>query len=102
MVVQLSDLNGDGRADVVGYNPTSGDWLTAESAVSAAPFVVEQGVWQPGLLVATGDLRADGRGDIVLYDPVTGVAFELFPLAPGRFEIHSENWIPDAVLIGRQ
>lgn len=69
-----SDLNGDGRSDLIWYNAASGStaaWLmngfsptTTATLYSGAFFG-----WKP---VATGDFNGDGKGDIVWYNPTTG------------------------------
>ncbi len=48
--VHLADLNGNGRVDVVLYNPTSGQWFRCLNAATGV-FSYTTGVWQPGLTI---------------------------------------------------
>ena len=100
--IHATDLDGDRRDDVFGYNPATGEWLTAMNLTSGQfAAAVTGGTWTAGLSIATGDVNADGRGDVVLYDPGTGIWFEGLTVSPGVFAFGSVNWLPEATIIGR-
>jgi hypothetical protein len=97
--IHATDLDGDGRDDIVGYNPTDGQWLTA---LAAEQFAVTGGdAWSAGASVATGDLNGDGRSDVVFYDPGTGLWLQAISVGPGAFIYSSGSALPGASLIGR-
>jgi hypothetical protein len=69
--VRLLDVNGDGRADIVGLQST-GAWL---AIIPNGPNYDSTllGVWNtPNMQVVTGDVNGDGRDDILGFDPETG------------------------------
>ena len=65
--VQVADVNGDGRADIVGRT-NAGDWWVAKANDTGTGFVNERwGHWAPVTWqdVHVADVNGDGRADIV-------------------------------------
>jgi hypothetical protein len=48
----VSDFDGDGRGDLLLYNPTSGAWYRAQNA-GAGTFSYTNGVWSSNLTIVT-------------------------------------------------
>jgi uncharacterized delta-60 repeat protein len=68
-VATLGDYDGDGKADLVVFRPSSGTWYVLNSTgstVSAVTFGVATDVPVPG------DYDGDGRADIAVYRPSSG------------------------------
>src|SRR5262245_20686806 len=65
-----ADFNGDGKADVAGFNTSTGEWLVGASTGSAFPSTVWT-TWSPSVtwVVRTGDFNGDGKADIAGFDP---------------------------------
>ncbi|WP_052566686.1 lectin-like protein [Candidatus Magnetobacterium casense] len=68
------DLNGDGKADIVWLNTTSGDvaaWLMDGTKITSGGYLTNgmPNEWQ---IAAKGDLNGDGTTDIVLQNTTTG------------------------------
>ena len=51
--IQAGDFNGDGRGDLLLYNPTTGVWFQARNLVLGS-FSYTSGIWSAGLSVVTG------------------------------------------------
>ncbi|MBV8755033.1 MAG: VCBS repeat-containing protein [Hyphomicrobiales bacterium] len=92
--LNLADINGDGRMDVVASFQNANGWqLVAATSVgggtfsqaSAGSFV---GFNATGWLVASGDLNGDGRTDFLLYRASTSMlqAYLAFSKGDGTFE----------------
>jgi hypothetical protein len=83
-------LDGNGRDDVLLYNPVTGEWTLLVNAAGAVKSV--SGTWLPRLTITTGDVNGDGRRDVVLYDAKSGASVIALSVAPGRFEYRSGDW----------
>jgi uncharacterized delta-60 repeat protein len=66
------DYDGDGKADLVIFRPTSGTWYVLGSLTST---VVPFGFGQSGDLPVPGDYDGDGRADIAVYRPSSSTWF---------------------------
>lgn len=81
LLVNLADFNGDGIADLLWWNPQTGEavvWLLDQAVGSGPGDWLVKAMWSPGVMTGnvtlsyTGDLNADGRADIVWRDYITG------------------------------
>jgi CSLREA domain-containing protein len=71
--VDRHDFNGDGKADIVWHNPTTGEngmWLMGGFTVQAASAIA--GISPPWQVAGTGDFNGDGIADILWRNPQTG------------------------------
>jgi hypothetical protein len=66
----LSDMNGDGRDDVLVYDEVTGDYSLALSR--SEKFVRTQGRWAAGWQVVPARLNADAAADLLLYSATNG------------------------------
>src|SRR5260370_32686306 len=71
--VLTADFTGDGKADIAGFDTTTGQWTVGASTGSAFPSTV-WAVWSPSIpwVVRTGDFNGDGNTDIAGFDPFSG------------------------------
>ena len=86
-IVATSDLNGDGKTDILWHHPSSGElqaWLmNGPRIVRRAPLLAEDGsvlkLHAPRRVVSSHDVDGDGKPDLVLHNRVTGTT-QLFLL----------------------
>ena len=72
--VQLGDLNGDGRADLIGRALQSGQWFAGLSTGTTLTTSLWD-AWATGVTwadVRLGDLNGDGKADLIGRDLATG------------------------------
>jgi RHS repeat-associated protein len=70
------DFNGDGKTDVAGYDPTTGNWIVGLSNGNGGFTTQTWGNWSPSVdwsNVVVGDFNGSGLADIAAYDPASGV-----------------------------
>ena len=97
--LQIADLDGDGRDDVFGYDPASGQAVMAMSTANGR-FSVTAAAWTAGWTVAIGDLNGDGRDDVALYDAATGIWIQCVSTGDGTFAYTSGTALSDATPVG--
>ena len=76
-IPSLADLNGDGRLDLIVYDPVTGAFVsraasTAGTNIYLAATTTPLGIPNDRPLPAIADLNSDGRLDLTVFDPVTG------------------------------
>jgi hypothetical protein len=72
--ILVSDLNADGRDDVVAYDPLTGATVLA-SPDKTGTFAERRLAWPSFMRLHAGDINADGLRDIVGYETRTGRGF---------------------------
>ena len=68
--IDHGDFDGDGRDDVLLYQPLSGIWFVALTRTTGV--LLSHGSWEPGWRPYVGDLSGDGRADVLIYEFGTG------------------------------
>ena len=72
--MRTADLDGDGRADVNVYRPSTGTWFNLTSSTNYALFETFQ--WGlPGDIPVSSDYDGDGTTDLAVWRPFTGEWF---------------------------
>jgi hypothetical protein len=71
---RANDLDGDGKADLTVYRPSSGDWYTRQSSTNFATWASFQ--WGlTGDVPVPGAYDGDSKTDVAVYRPATGQWF---------------------------
>ncbi|OFW22600.1 MAG: hypothetical protein A3G21_24605 [Acidobacteria bacterium RIFCSPLOWO2_12_FULL_66_21] len=90
VVPPVSDFDGDGRADLTVYRPSTGMWYTRLSATNYAGSTQLQ--WGlPGDVRVPGDYDGDRRSDVAVYRPSSGVWHIRFS-STGFATSRAEQW----------
>jgi hypothetical protein len=66
------DLNGDGKSDLLWYNPASGQttaWLMDGTAAASSVVLLSDPIWK---IIKTADFNGDGMTDLLWYNASTG------------------------------
>ncbi len=74
----VADFDGDGRQDILWYDPTTSIAMLWFGNADRTFTSVALPLLAPGLEIAAGDFDGDGRADILLYSPAYGVALVAF------------------------
>ena len=93
------DVNNDGAADLVAYDPVTGSRFFAFSDPRNLGFTSgATSAWSSGWTVSPGDFDGDGRGDLFFYNPATGRAIKARSTGPETFVYKEFAWQPGGQL----
>jgi Pterin binding enzyme/FG-GAP-like repeat len=88
----LEDM-GDGKADVILYNPTNGNAATGIGTGSG--FTFTPFIFSPGFTsVRLADCTGDGKADLTVYNKVNAAAYFGTGTGTGTFNFQSLFWSP--------
>ena len=87
--IRLQDFNGDGRADVLGY-----DSETGRSAMAFGAGIL-RAQWPAGWQVVAGDLNGDGKSDLIFFKPATSEWGQGITRSAGVFAFTQGRWRDD-------
>ena len=89
------DINNDGAADLLAYDPVSGARFFAFGDPRNLGFTAgATSTWASGWTVLPGDFNADGRADLFFYNAVTGRAIKAVSTATEVFAYTEISWSP--------
>jgi hypothetical protein len=89
------DINNDGAADLLAYDPSTGARFFAFGDPRNPGFTVgTTATWASGWTVLPGDFNADGRADLFFYNSVTGRAIKAVTTATEVFAYTEFAWSP--------
>ena len=86
-IVTPGDFDGDGRDDLLFYEPASGEWVLARNR--GPTFTLDRGVWSSGWVPRAGDFDGDGRSDVLIYEVETGRWVQAISDGSGGFGLTS-------------
>ena len=69
---RLADYDGDGKADLVLFRPSTGAWQVVKSTTNTATTLTIEAGLSDGVPIA-GDFDGDGKADVAFYQPITGM-----------------------------
>ena len=73
------DFDGDGRADLGVFRPSSGTWFLRLSSAQYSIYATKTIRWgQAGDVPMPGDYDGDGKTDVAVFRPSTGVWYITF------------------------
>jgi hypothetical protein len=90
--ILVSDLNADGRDEVIAYDPRTGASVLA-TADSSGSLLERRVTWPAAARIYVGDFNGDGSQDIVGYDAVTGRGFVALN-GKREFTVSEAQWGP--------
>src|SRR6185295_91257 len=85
-----TDFNGDGIADTLSYNPTTGAWSMSVTGAGT----VGSGSWPTGLAVRPLDLDGNGLTDMFGYNATSGAWMKAIDNGAGGFTTVTGTWWP--------
>src|SRR5262249_3613748 len=86
----IIDFNGDGIADTLSYNASTGAWSTNVTGSGTAA----SGVWPTGLAVQSVDLDGNGLTDMFGYNSTSGAWMKAVSNGQGGFTTVTGTWWP--------
>jgi hypothetical protein len=90
------DIDDDGAADVLAYDPASGSRFFAAANPRDLGFTAStDALWAAGWSVYPGDFNGDRRGDLFFYNKTTGRALKAIAIGTETFSYTEFPWSPD-------
>jgi len=88
------DLNGDGSADALLYDPADGGWSRQVSQPGGGFVEESQGSWAPGWSILPAHFNEDSRTDFFLFNTTTGQWARMLTGESGFTTHSSGGWWP--------